>query len=180
MLNKKIYRKAKQQVDDSMIRKILPYIENADDKDEEHFAFAAIQPYIHRYILELDQIGYFIGDYKENGPMARRTLREYNGKSMFNIMSVHALSRLNGQVYLTIAKLTGPIEDYYYAMRKKNIKKYIRGSKLMYLHVQRILRSGDGEDGETETLLELGEQSMKAALTPPTPPRTDALAGILS
>ncbi len=179
MVNKKLFKKDKQRLDDSLICRILPFIEKADDNDEEHFAFAACQPYIQRYILELDQIGYFNPDYKYNGPIARKTLKEHYGKNMFNIMTVHALSRLDGQVYLTIAKLTGPIEDYYKSMKKKKIKKYTDNSKLMYFHVQKILRNGDGE---TETLIELGEKDMKTALAPAPPthsPRTDALAGIL-
>ena len=148
MINKKVFQKEKQKIDNMLISYVLPYIENADDNDEEHFAFAACQPYIHRYILELDQIGYFNEDYKVNGPSARKTLKEHSGKSMFNIMTVHALSKRKGQVYITVAKLTGPIENYYKAMKKKNIKKYTVGSKLMYLHVRKILRNGDGK---TET-----------------------------
>jgi len=149
----------KKQIDERLIRQILPFIEKAEDNIEEHFAFAEIQPYFKKYILELQGIGYFDKEFKHAKQIKKEAQKKGPElKNLFNIMTVNAVPHYKGSQYIITAKLTGSVSTFIEAVRKKNMRKYTNNCGLMYLDVKMV------RPGEVATLIQLGDRTMQKKL----------------
>ena len=153
-----------RQCQSKLIDKILGYIREANDSDEEHFAFALAQSDIKKYLYEMHHYRGFSHWFtnRDLRQQAKKFLKDKRADDqMASVLNVAALATIKNNVYQLEAKIVGPANLYYTGIRKRNIKAFINDGILMKLKLTQhtvdgpviLLELGDNKLGQTVNVI---------------------------
>lgn len=147
-----------------LIDKVLGYIKEAKDSDEEHFAYALAQSDIKKYLYEMHHYRGFAHWFsnRELRQQAKKFLKSgQTDDKMASVLNVSAVGAIRNDMYQLEAKIVGPANLYYTGLRKRNIKAFINDGILMKLKLTKftvdgpviLLELGDNKLGQTVNVI---------------------------